>query len=85
MKLVSDVGIKAICSGCPNLTRLGISRVDALTDQCLRTLGSHCRNLRDVEAAGCSHFTDAGFTALANVSIEGMCMNMYIIYCNHVC
>ena len=67
-QLVTDSGILSISNGCPNLTSLGVSRVDSLTDRTLRNLGSSCHCLRSFEAAGCSNFTDVGFTALAIVS-----------------
>ncbi|XP_003387849.2 PREDICTED: F-box/LRR-repeat protein 2-like [Amphimedon queenslandica] len=62
---VSDIGIEAICEGCQLLERINMSHIDQLTDQSLRKL-SLCSQLKDVEAAGCSNFTDAGFIALAN-------------------
>lgn len=65
--MVTDSGIEGICNGCQSLERINISHVDRLTDLSLRKL-SICTQLKDVEAAGCSNFTDAGFTALATVS-----------------
>lgn len=66
---MTDSGIEAVSGGCKSLERLNISRLERLTDHTLRQLGSCCPHLKDVEAASCSHFTDAGFTALSNVSL----------------
>ena len=66
--MITDAGIESLSKGCKKLEKLNISRLDGLTDQSLRNLGTHCPQLKDIEAAGCSHFTDAGFTALAHVS-----------------
>ena len=61
--------------------------MDGLTDQSLRNLGTHCHSLRDVEAAGCCHFTDAGFNALSTVNIHRICLylsiylSIYLILC----
>ncbi len=70
LQLVTDAGIQFISNGCPSLISLAVSRVDSLTDQSLRNLGANCHCLRNFEAAGCSQFTDTGFTALAIVSSQ---------------
>lgn len=74
---MSDVGIEAVADGCKLLERVNVSHLDQLTDQSLRKL-SLCSQLKTMEAAGCSNFTDAGFTALANVS-KSLRMNYCIL------
>ena len=56
-----------MCENCPELQRLNFSGCESLTDITLKKLGSSCRDLKLLEAAGCSHFTDNGFLALATV------------------
>ena len=44
-----------------------MSGCESLTDLSLRKMGASCPELKLLDATGCSHFTDAGFKALATV------------------
>lgn len=55
---------------CKNLQYLCLTKCNRLTDAALIGLAKQCHQLTTLEVVGCSQFTDAGFQALARVSID---------------
>ena len=63
-QLLTDRGIRALASSCPNLEAVNISSCYELSDAAFKLLGA-CGSLRSIDACGCERLTDRGLQALA--------------------
>ena len=61
---VTDMGIKALTSGCKKMERVNVSSCYELSDAAFESLGT-CTSLRSINACGCDRLTDTGLQALA--------------------
>ena len=50
---VTDVGMAALCRGCPKLTSLDIGGCTRLTERTVRAIGLHCRQIISLDLGGC--------------------------------
>ncbi len=63
-QLLTDRGIRALASSCPNLEAVNISSCYELSDAAFKLLGA-CSSLHSIDACGCERLTDRGLQALA--------------------
>ncbi|KAJ1419272.1 Leucine-rich repeat [Sesbania bispinosa] len=61
---VTDLGISAIASGCPDLEMMNTSYCTSITDRALFSL-SKCANLKTLEIRGCLLVTSIGLASIA--------------------
>ena len=58
---VTDEGVRALASGCPQLQSLNIAGCRNITDEGLRALASGCSQLQSLDIGdSCWNITDAG-------------------------
>ncbi|KAF3579047.1 hypothetical protein DY000_02032321 [Brassica cretica] len=62
---ISDGGIEAITSICPNLKAISIYWNVRVTDDCIRHLVNNCRTIIDLNLSGCKSITDKGMQLVA--------------------
>lgn len=63
---ITDVGLQAIASGCPNLTRIEIypDYEPKITDVGIRSIATHCKHMSFISVVGCDKVTDDGLRAI---------------------
>lgn len=64
--LVTDVGIAAMASKCPNIICIDFSFCHAISDKSLIALGSNCQQLNELIATGCIKISNIGLSALCH-------------------
>ncbi|CAN6829133.1 unnamed protein product [Brassica oleracea] len=62
---ISDGGIEAITSICPNLKAISIYWNVRVTDDCIRHLVNSCRTIIDLNLSGCKSITNKGMQLVA--------------------
>ncbi|CAL4888493.1 unnamed protein product [Urochloa decumbens] len=68
---ISDKGIEAITSLCPNLQGLSIYWIVGLTDLSIGHITKNCRQIVDLNLSGCKKISDKGMSLIAN-SYQGL-------------
>uniref|UniRef100_A0A0D9VEV3 F-box/LRR-repeat protein 15-like leucin rich repeat domain-containing protein n=1 Tax=Leersia perrieri TaxID=77586 RepID=A0A0D9VEV3_9ORYZ len=68
---VSDKGIEAITSLCPNLQALSIYWIVGLTDLTITHIVKNCKHIVDLNLSGCKNISDKGMQLVAD-SYEGL-------------
>ncbi|CAN6243957.1 unnamed protein product [Urochloa humidicola] len=68
---ISDKGIEAITSLCPNLQGLSIYWIVGLTDSSIEHITKNCRQIVDLNLSGCKNISDKGMSLIAN-SYQGL-------------
>lgn len=63
---ISDKGIEAVTSLCPNLQRLAIYWIVGLTDSSIGHITKNCKHLVHLNLSGCKNITDKGMQLIAN-------------------
>jgi hypothetical protein len=72
-----------LASKCESLKHLSISNCKYLSDATLSALGRNCEELCTFECAGCSNFSDNGFSPLTKVLYA--CLPLHFLFLNFFC
>jgi hypothetical protein len=65
---IDDEAIAILVSSCSSLKALDLTECDSISDKALEAIGTHLFGLRDLRAACCTKFTDAGIHHLRRLS-----------------
>jgi len=57
--------LKRIAFGLPNLIEIDVSKNTKVTDDSMRTIACHCKNLKSVHLGFCTHISDVSILALS--------------------
>ncbi|KAG8070484.1 hypothetical protein GUJ93_ZPchr0006g43841 [Zizania palustris] len=63
---ISDKGIEAITSLCPNLQALSIYWIVGLSDLTIRHIVKNCKHIMDLNLSGCKNISDKGMQLVAD-------------------
>ena len=67
---ISDVGLCALATGCPDLRELHLAGCSLITDGGVMAVADHCPRLECLDVTGCEEITDFSILALAERSRE---------------